>query len=1205
MSQLYDIYQSDTFHLSRSVVIKYDLVSEAINRELQFKGYIVSPDFPTSYKYYLNLSGRYHISDHDALQRMYGSQHIMVDIATNTGYAQTPFTLELFHGATANKSLLNEYQLGSSFYKRLIDKYPEFESLIRGILNPVDIDLAISSPDGTILSIAYQHLNRREDGNSFYRVPRSLRNTKTSTLIEPQEHNIITELQNWVTKTLQRWVVAGYSLTDDLYVPFVVGIVSAMLPAKLMNIRWENVHTSYAHTFHIKEYLNSHGVLGKYVQFIPLKEILYLYRNVRYLELNMGKTHTFNELVSNMLTPTRVPLAGYFFKHDISDLGDDTGNLLPESRMMREHLNFKSLGAGSDRRGIRELLDRQIPLARENYRHIDLVEQETIDKIRWSGDDELIVKVLESELTDIADPIPVTLVSQLFWFWAYSSSRNWYTGSIFVSNPVTGDRIALTPLSAFILMIYCINVSGRNKHLEFIPNDIVTSHWITKSSDPQFLPEEGNYETKPTFSEMRKQSERSHLSDNALKQIMGDFEGDYISNDPDNFFNMVKEHHDHLSSQFLDLCKVEDGMGHGYAEHAWFHMFWHDIPIRLAQGDVKYDEWLPRLGVDFGNFAQADYNDLAIELVSACTGLNDDANINRVELQRAMIEILKHFGSYTTHYLHSANQGTITNSHGKYVRVLNVQVDGNASLEEGVYIGLDMFNDRVDAVLGCGIGMTPLDVVSVGLGDIVNRIPVELDFIATNGEVYFHNTMPMHQVGVLSGRLVYETTPDIKVPVPPANEVSYEYNQYVSSFYLNYTNPETQITVSGITGSINDNPVLHDVLYSGTVNSVGGVISTTTSTTTVDSLVDNITISTVDAMSGSIEHITNTTELENSDRIWTSVSGISGGFVVPVITQPSDTTTAVVLSASGAVVDATTVSEVIEEISASITDVSAVVVDQPNLGDVVENTNVTIDARVYDEPNLLDECTGQITSIIGGIRDDRGVVIVDSVTSDTVTTTGNVGEPLDFIGGTSSGRSVVYQIVGSVNDEPSYVLKDTRPLVSSVVGITGYSSDIEINTPVISDVVSDLVSISVELTDLSFIAIEDSISIETTLIDGEILDSHVGNLSPAVSLTTSTVTGIVYDSVNHNYSNDTKLEITTITGSVSDTVSTYGASNQSTVVSMGGVVLDESYAFIHANTQMGIITVDTNVYDHVSMSYEYKPININLVTITGAITDED
>lgn len=1176
MSQLYDIYQSDTFHLARSIVIKLDLVAEAINKELSFSGYEIAPDSPASYKYYLNLSGEYHKSDHDTLMRQYGSRHIMVDVATNTGYAPVAFTRELFHGDAANRSLLNEYQLGSNFYNRLVAKYPQFESLIKGVLSPIDIDEAIEAPNGAILAVAYQHRRTRENGDVYYTIPPTLKGTRTSTLIQPQEHNIITELQSWVSKSLFRWVVAGYSLTDDLYVPFVVGILSAMLPAKIMNIRWMNAHTSYAHTFHIKEYLNSHGMLGKYVQFIPLEQIMYLYRNVRYHELNLGKTTTFHALVDNMLTPTNVPMAGYYFKHDIAKMYGDNGKLLPEGRMMREHINFKSLGAGSDRRDIREILDRQIPLARENYRYIDNVEQQTRADIKWSGDDELIVKVLESELTDIADPIPVTLLSQLTWFWAYLSSQGRYTGSVFVSNPVSGERIALTPLTAFILMIYCANVAGRNQHLEFIPNDIVTAHWITKSSNVDNVPPEGGYHVKPSFDVMRNQTEKAHLSDKTIVDIIGDFEGEYNASSPNDFLSKIKDHHENLSRMFFTICKIEDSIGHGYGEHVWYNMFWHDIPVRLTDTPTKYSEWLPRLGIDFSYFTLADYDKLSVDLITECTGLNEVVDINRVELQRSMIEILKHFGSYTTHYLHSANQGTVSTASGKYIRVTKMQVDGDASLEEGVYIGLDMFNDKVDADIHQIVTLNPMDAVDHGLVDTVMDVSINPSFNVTVGEMSFGSIMPMAHIEVLYSELSYDDTPVIKNPTPPSWTVLYDYNQYLSKPYFLFDNKSVSVDFVGITADVNNEPDILDTLPTSGLRDVVGSLEQVATPVNVH-INDVINVSGLSGISGISEHIV-TTESNDSrddigvglsprvyvdivapnlnrhkDSVDVGVTAITGDVNDATVITVVDSTTVETIDIKGRTVDALPVSDgagvkditittdtydepdLVEDNVVAIEEISGVAQDEPDLIDVANIGLDTVMGVVNDEPDLVEHSMVNVVELTGEAIDDRRSKSQSGVTIDNIVIAGKIADAENLIAGTPSTTGIIENITGDANDPIVKTAKDI--LVGHITRITGKSVDAVLPKRIRDSNVVGVSTITGTVYDQPTTKL-DNANVMTSVVDitANVHDNYVVNRLEPMSVSIVGIVGSSYDTINTKYGDYLDFDVMTVTANIYDDV---------------------------------------------------------------------
>lgn len=1245
MSQLYDIYQSDTFHLARSIVIKLDLVSEAINKELTFSGYEIAPDSPASYKYYLNLSGEYHTSDHDILMQRYGSHHIMVDVATNTGYEPVPFTRELFHGDMANRSLLNEYQLGSNFYNRLVAKYPQFETLIKGVLSPIDINDAINAPNGALLSVAYWNRKTRDNGDVYYEVPSSLKGTKTSALIQVQEHNLITELQSWVSKSLFRWVVAGYSLTDDLYVPFVIGILSAMLPAKIMNIRWMNAHTSYAHTFHIKEYLNSHGMLGKYVQFIPLEQVLYLYRNVRYLELNLGKTKTFHDIVENMLTPTNVPMAGYYFKHDIAKMYGDDGQLLPEGRMMREHINFKSLGAGSDRRDIRELLDRQVPLARENYRYIDNVEQETRNRIKWSGDDELIVKVLESELTDIADPIPITLLSQLTWFWAYLSSQGNYTGNIFVSNPVNGERIALTPLSAFILMIYCANVAGRNQYLEYIPNDIVTAHWITKSSNVTLVPPEGGYHVKPSFDVMRGQTEKAHISDKTINTIMGDFEGEYHASGPSDFLAKVKAHHENLSRMFFTICKIEDSIGHGYGEHIWHSMFWHDIPVRLTKEPVLYKEWLSGLGVDFSYFTQTDYDKLSVDLISECIGLNEIVDINKVELQSAMIEILKHFGSYTTHYLHSANQGTVTTSSGKYIRVTELQVDGDASLEEGVYIGLDMFNDRVEAIISQSASFNTMDAVDHGLVNTMMEIGINPSLEFNAGEMSFTSMMPMAHIEVLRSELSYDNTPVVKVPTPPSWTVLYEYGQYLSTPYFLFDNKYIGGDLVTITGAANDSPDIFDnIVSTGLASVIGTMIEV--GTVASSDVADTLSAGGLVAITGTSEQVTTVEEITLGETIGVYLSPyVNVDLIAPTMNKHLDTATVSIKTLTGIVEDAVVVS-IVESNTFDIIDVSGKVADASSVSDNISINDVTITSNIYDEPELIEDAIivvdtvtgigrdepdlvemtdGSIENIVVDIIDDRTDEIVEATTVDVISIFGKVADAEQYVGGVSSATSTMAGITGDANDPTTKSVTDSvtgaftritgastdtkfpsslRNLMTAKVhAITGSSYD-QPTTGVVDKAVANILDISVSIGDDYFFNVLDNIASTVDIITGDVYDDVVHNYSNYLSFDVTIGESNVYDEYVPNTMLLTDIELVSIDGKVTD-IQTVGVDDDLFIVmsSITGATTDRLVETLEEDISGSIDSVEMRVTDDVII-LENTPVVVTINDVSGHANDQ-
>lgn len=729
MTQLYDVFEKNTIELARTVTIKLDLVHQAINTELTYKGYVINEFDLTQHKYYMNLAGLYHQYDHDLLRAKYNADYLMVTIATDNGFDKVPFVKELFHGAKANRSLLNEYQMNSEFYRRLVRQYPEFETLIIGILNPIDIEAAIEAPNGSILSLAYSQRQVRANGEVYYEVPESVEGTRTTRLVEPQEHNMVNELQKYIDKILFRWVVSDYAKLDDMYAPFILGVIASLLPGKIMNIRLANCHTPFVHTFHIYHYLESHGGLGKYMNQIPQAQILYLYRNVRFLELNLGKSYTFNQILSKMFTPAGVPLAGYFLKHDLSDMDND--ELLPESYLEREHLNFKSLGAGDDTRDIQEILEEQIPLARDNYKYVSQVERVTQQRARRADDDELLTKVLESELIRIAEPLPVEFTSMLVWYWVYLSSRGFYTGSVFVTNPVTKDRIAITPLNGFILYLYCVNLGVTRTKLENIPNGLAIARYILKSNYTDDVPDHPGFSIHPLETMMAKHVDTSKLSINQISTIVGKYEGSYRAHDPKSFYTLVESHYGEMQRRFFEVCKLENLYARGYGEYVFKQSFWHDIPITLAEKDnVTYDSWLPKIGVDFKFFTPDDYIALGSSLLEACTGMEGKSQLNKRLLQQAMIDILKHFSSYTTHVLSSVSDSSVTNLQGKYLRLSELVFDGDASLGESIDLSLDLKGGT-----GRGVVELPMLNFEIGMGIQVTKPAIKFGPYPTHEDI--------------------------------------------------------------------------------------------------------------------------------------------------------------------------------------------------------------------------------------------------------------------------------------------------------------------------------------------------------------------------------------------------------------------------------------------------------------------------------------
>ena len=365
MSQtLYQLYQSDVFTLAQTTLINHVAAANAINVNLATVGQAVDTTDPTTWKYYMNMAGLYHPTDIANIQLKYGTEHMQIQVAGNTGPVTVDFTLDLFNGQNADVSTASEYSYGSGFYNALVAKYPEYEALIVGILNPVPLDISTSAPDGQVLYCGGYVLSWTDSTQTEMAwLPTTANGNMGLGLVQPNETNLIQKLQRWVTGYLTRWDNSSYMMVDDLYLPAMLGVMYFNLPMAIMNIRLENCKTPYAHSYHVKEYLESYGKLSKYVDYMSMQQTLWLYRNVAYINANTGKQETFNALVTNLLTPSNVPLAGYDLCHNLSQMPTQ---IYPTASMNRYPINFIQVGSGSDTRTVEYLLGEEIGLAREN-----------------------------------------------------------------------------------------------------------------------------------------------------------------------------------------------------------------------------------------------------------------------------------------------------------------------------------------------------------------------------------------------------------------------------------------------------------------------------------------------------------------------------------------------------------------------------------------------------------------------------------------------------------------------------------------------------------------------------------------------------------------------------------------------------------------------------------------------------------------------
>lgn len=594
----YEIYRSKVMALARSMIIKCSPAATAINNELELQGQNVNLADPASWKYYLNLNGEYHATDR---------------VMTVTSL-DTLQTIEFKKETLALHQITRrEYVQGSRYYEALVSRFPDQESLIQGILNPIDIQRAIAAKDGEIL---------------YY----------DATQVEGNETNLIPMLNDWTTRWWRRWVVPAYAFPDDLYISAMFGRMVMMLPAMIEIYRVRNCFTQYAHSFHIRQHLASNGRLDSFVDYLTYKQMLWLYRNVIWLHRNAGKQETFQELVQHVMTDRSMPLSEWDMTHNTEHQSVD---IYPKIEFQRKPINELAIGNGRDMRSIPNMLDAEQPLARNNIVVQPQAEEEIKLRMENSIRNQLKTKILESSITDLSDSTAFTLPDVLLNQWLYWSDTNQYQAVISVENPKIGGTFTLDVREAFYVFLYAYNLSMGIR----LPNI------------PPLQAQMVRKQPRPMFDEVLALTD-SHYVDRAdIEAIYAEsyMDGNYISIPA--FHEACLKIHRAKNRQREIYSSVSHYLGRGQAEGAMHYLYW-DVPVLFEVG-TPYETWLRDLGLDVATYSELEAGLLAEQIYITCTGLNLITTQSTRDIQAAMLRLMSRLSSYTVQYLQTINTSPV------------------------------------------------------------------------------------------------------------------------------------------------------------------------------------------------------------------------------------------------------------------------------------------------------------------------------------------------------------------------------------------------------------------------------------------------------------------------------------------------------------------------------------------------------------------
>lgn len=594
-------YIDQNLRLIRTLSIKHIDLAYLANEQVAavYGTDAIDTNDKTSWKYFLNVAGQYHFSD------------TMMRVVSIDTLEEIDFTAEnlAIHTATALA-----YQVGTRDYFLLTTKYPSQIRLIHGILYPCDIYDAIDAVDGTILS--YQR-----------------------DLVEDSEETLIYDLESYVKNALSRWYITAFNSSNELYAATYFAALTTQLFQKLLNLREARCHTREAHSFHIRMFLASHNKLDDYIPYMTRKQVMWLYRNIRYIERNFGNAEQLKTLIHHILTERSIPIAEYKVRQT-----DEFNGYSPGVIAKNRSLNGLGSSLAKDSHALSLLFEKEIPDAPGNEKYLEYRQPTEEQRFVDSNSGIVQTKALLSSMVDYTNAVPEPFDTVAVRQWCYMSVKSLYYANIVYRDPKTSEQQSLSAKNAFIYFLYAT----------------IKTYGFDIQTIPDFLNVRQRKRPKPTVEHLLAvvPAERRKVLEPIAKQILSrqPMLGPCISVTA--FHSQIEKLYEEAYWHWCLMSATEDLNDRAYVE-CMVSRLYEDEMVVLSETQTTFENW--RISLNLPEF-EYDYSEtvaLSKNLFAAATGISVDSTKRLANIQRALINLLKQLSSYSIQILREINESDL------------------------------------------------------------------------------------------------------------------------------------------------------------------------------------------------------------------------------------------------------------------------------------------------------------------------------------------------------------------------------------------------------------------------------------------------------------------------------------------------------------------------------------------------------------------
>lgn len=609
----YKVYIDKCLALVSTMIIKSTKDARDMSNELFYRTlHRYDENDPSSWIYYKHISGEYHVTD----EPIY-----VISVDTTERIIFNKENLKI------HKNTRKEYSYGTHKYEELVARYPNKELLIKGILNPVDIETAINAEDGTILSYDKRY-------------------------VEINEYTLIEKLQDRIYGIMERWYQKQYNIDNTYYNITFMGILYQKLLEAVMEIRMENCLTNEAHSYHYRRFLASHGFLDFYLEHLTIKQAIILYKNIRWVERYIGQRHTQRWLIKHIMTLRSLPIAEYNVIQVYNDIVKDVESI---AKFEKVSLNgLENIDNTTDTLSLKQMMDKEDPLAPFNLREREFEEKDAKNLLGSSLSSELKTKILESKAIDFTDSETHILPNMLLDFWIEMTHKKTYKAYITITHPLNGETIPLNSKNALLLYTYAVyKLNG-----------------ITDPCIPDYTIGLVPNKKRPTLAQLKSViPDTTLVSDKWLNELIETFSPIHPIINTIDFYEQVHEQFTQLN-YLLDKAKTDEHLDATTYKIATVYQMYHTENVSFRTNDLKtFPQFISQLSFDEKGMLKQDWLKIATDIWKKITGL-DNVNIKSLNnVHRAMIGLMTKLSSYSVHYIREINETPLIATNFRSLRI--------------------------------------------------------------------------------------------------------------------------------------------------------------------------------------------------------------------------------------------------------------------------------------------------------------------------------------------------------------------------------------------------------------------------------------------------------------------------------------------------------------------------------------------------------